>query len=139
MGVFDILGSTATDSLEQVLAMTQDRNKVLADNIANIDTPGYRMRDVDTDSFDAALARALERSHRANPNRSRLVLPEANPKDPSAANADGLRSIVFHDDNDRSIEKLVVELGKNSSRHGQAAELLRTQLKLLRSVISENA
>jgi flagellar basal-body rod protein FlgB len=39
------------------LALRSDRSQLLAENIANADTPGYKARDID---FSAALAQRLE-------------------------------------------------------------------------------
>lgn len=41
--------------LEQFLHLTTDREQVIADNMANVDTPGYHAKDVD---FQSALATA---------------------------------------------------------------------------------
>lgn len=143
MALFDMLGSSATDSLEQVIGFAAKRHEVFAHNLANIDTPGFKMRDLDKARFDKTLAGALKRSMRKNPNISRLDLPsvqevDTSPRSSRPAEAEDLRGIVFHDDNDRSIEKLMVEMTKNASRHAQAASLLRSQINLLRSIISES-
>jgi flagellar basal-body rod protein FlgB len=143
MSLFDLLGSSATDSLEHVIGFAAKRHEVFAHNIANIDTPGFRVRDLDSKKFNQTLARAIERSSRANPNVSRLDLPsvqqlDGSPRAHRPAEAEHLRGIVFHDDNDRSIEKLMVEMTKNADRHARAASLLRSQINLLRSIISEN-
>lgn len=144
MKVFDLLGSRATEASRHVVAFSQDRHQVLADNIANIDTPGYRARDLGVIEFDATLTRAIERSRRANPNISKLRLPtpgEIERRDPSTRTRDAarLRSLVFHDHNDRSAEKLMVSVSKNRIRHDEAVGLLRSQIRILRAVIAENA
>ena len=136
MGLFDFVGSTATDALQESLRLFQDRHRVLADNVANIDTPGYRMKDIDTGAFEGELARAITKSRRANPNASRLEFAPPDPRSPSAQRIAG---IVFHDDNNRSVERLMAEMAKNGSKHAQAASVLRNQVNLLRAVISENA
>jgi flagellar basal-body rod protein FlgB len=136
MGLFDIVGSTATDALQQHLLLAQDRHRVLADNVANIDTPGYRMKDIDIKSFEKTLGKAIERSRKSNPNAARLQMPSLD-EEASASSASKLRGIVFHDDNDRSVEQLMVELQRNASKHSQAANLLRNQMNMLRVVISE--
>ncbi len=45
------------EGLGQALDLYQARHRVLAENVANAETPGYRARDLD---FGAALARAFE-------------------------------------------------------------------------------
>jgi len=46
---------------QMALALRQQRQEILASNIANADTPGYKARDMD---FAAALARAQEATMR---------------------------------------------------------------------------
>ena len=46
-------------------------------------------------------------------------------------------NVLFHDDNDRSIEKQVIEATKNAQRHNLLASLARKQYQLLGAVISE--
>jgi len=48
-----------TPLLKQIAKFTERRQEVLAGNIANIDTPGYRLRDLPTSEFRQALARAV--------------------------------------------------------------------------------
>jgi flagellar basal-body rod protein FlgB len=56
------------DFQAKALVIRADRQRVIASNIANADTPGYASRDV---NFKAALGAALDSSHSA----SRLALP----------------------------------------------------------------
>lgn len=140
MGISNLLGSPATDAAAQVISFTTARQEVIANNVANIDTPGYRMRDLDVGSFNQALSRAMRRSARANPNNIRLALPspeEMDAKGNRRAAAD-FRGIVFHDDNDRSIEQLTTSMVDNFNLQRQAVNVLRSQLRLLRSIIAES-
>jgi hypothetical protein len=49
-----------------------------------------------------------------------------------------LRSLVFHDDNDRSVEKLLTTMAQNALLQSQALGALRSQNSLLQAIISEN-
>jgi flagellar basal-body rod protein FlgB len=138
MSLFNVVGSTATDALQQSIIFAQERHKVLADNIANIDTPGYRMKDMDESRFEKELGDSIQRARRSNPNSARLDL-NASPGEPSTSTADRVSGMVFHDGNNRSVEELMVELSRNVSRHSQAVNILRNQTNLLKSIISGNA
>lgn len=67
--------------LEQFLTMTNKRETVIAANMANIDTPGYRTQDVD---FQQAFAQALGSEDSAQPHvhvrkvRGLLERPDGN-------------------------------------------------------------
>ncbi len=55
--------STTVPILEQVVSFSQARHTVLAGNIANMDTPGYRVRDLSVEDFQSRLREAIETRH----------------------------------------------------------------------------
>jgi flagellar basal-body rod protein FlgB len=57
------------------LQMLGDRQKVIAENVANVSTPGFVPRDVDQDSFAAALQRMAGRS--SGPARTTMIATQA--------------------------------------------------------------
>jgi flagellar basal body rod protein FlgB len=59
VGLFD----GTFDNLEKAMAVATRRQAVLADNIANAKTPGYRAKD-----FDEVLMKAVERQDRPEVN-----------------------------------------------------------------------
>jgi len=95
------------------MTFLSDRQKLVASNIANADTPGYKT--VDTD-FQSELARLA--SH--NPN-------------PAAAEVQGLT--VKNDGNNVSLDREARLLAENAIRFNIASNFLRSQLKLVRSAI----
>ncbi|MFO0946994.1 MAG: flagellar basal body protein [Planctomycetota bacterium] len=139
MGISNFLGSPTTDAAAQVISFTTARQEVIANNIANIDTPGYRMRDLDVGAFNRALSQAMTNAARSNPNNVRLSLPSPEGMDANGTREAGgdFRGIVFHDDNDRSIEQLTTSMVDNFNLQRQAVNVLRSQLRLLRSIIAE--
>jgi flagellar basal-body rod protein FlgB len=145
MSLFDLIGSTSTDAAQHVIAFTRERQKVLADNLANIDTPGYRTRDLSIADFNSALQRAVTGAARDNRGRLAITADQAGQgaaqRSAAAGSSDAakLRGLVFHDGNDRSIEQLVIAMTKNATMQNQAVSMLRTQLRLLRTIISENS
>lgn len=76
-----LLNSTSIPLLERVAAFTERRQEVIAGNIANIDTPDYKMRDLPVADFQAALSQAIHRIRylQADPQRQRLDLPTHSP------------------------------------------------------------
>ena len=52
--------STQIPVLEQVVNFSQARHGVLAGNIANLDTPGYRVRDLSPELFQERLKAAIQ-------------------------------------------------------------------------------
>ena len=58
MSLFD---SSTVPVLQRVVEFTEARHGVLAGNIANLDTPGYKTRDLSPELFTAKLKQAIDR------------------------------------------------------------------------------
>src|SRR6187397_1693930 len=58
-----IFQSSTLPVLEQVVNFTDARHGVLAGNIANLDTPGYKTRDLSPELFQERLKEAIETRH----------------------------------------------------------------------------
>lgn len=54
--------STSLPALEQTAIFTQRRHELLAGNLANLDTPDYRAKDLQVDRFQQALAESIDRA-----------------------------------------------------------------------------
>ena len=89
------------------------RQKLVAANIANADTPGYRTQDID---FQAEFQSAMAGS-------------------PRALAIDGLP--IKNDGNDVSLDRESRLLAENALRFNVATNLLRGQIQLVRSAIKE--
>lgn len=89
------------------------RQKLVASNIANADTPGYRTRDID---FQTEFQRAAG-------------------GDPRVTTVPGLQ--VKNDGNDVSLDRESRLLAENALRFQLASNLMRSQLRLVRSAIDE--
>ena len=141
--------------LEQVVNFTEARHGVLAGNIANMDTPGYRTRDLSSEKFQGRLEQAIE--ERTRPT-SRAPYPGAPASPPSissssatspprhenqrnqiAAISDDFHGMLRHDDNNSSMEEQISEITKNQQVHNMALSLMTAQFRLLRAAITERA
>jgi|SRR6185437_14945411 len=99
--------------LERYMDLLSARQKLVAANIANADTPGYRTKDIDFQAeFQSALGAA-----------------------PRAVDVGGLR--VKNDGNDVSLDRESRLLAENSLRFNVASNLMRQQIQSLRSAIKE--
>ena len=135
--------------LEQVVNFTEARHGVLAGNIANLDTPGYRARDLSPEEFQARLKDAIEDRQRAATSRasSPYPYPEGSVSRTTTARgerelatvSDSIKGMLRHDDNNTSLEEQISEIAKNQSQHNLALSLMTAQLRLLRTAITERA
>ena len=139
-GMFD---SGALPVAERLVHFTSQRHTVLADNIANLSTPYFKPRDLNPESFQAALREAVERRrHTVSPTRRPLPLRDTHQltfrpngitgrPDPTNDN------ILFHDENNRNVDRIMQQLAENTMAHRLGTELVRNQLDMLRLAIRE--
>jgi flagellar basal-body rod protein FlgB len=125
---------TSIPVLEQVVNFSQARHNVLAGNIANMDTPGYQVRDLSPQQFQQMLKEAIDtrQDQRAGPFASH---GDASLRQVGA----NLQGILFHDLSNDSIEHQVAEMSKNQTQHNMALAIMNSQFRLLQSAISERA
>ncbi len=108
------------------------RRDAIADNIANVDTPGYRRQEV---SFETELARELGSSRPALvTTHPRHVQPTASPAGQALQAAQRLVSSRM-DGNDVDIDQEMVLLVETQARYQAAAQALARKFEQLRNVI----
>jgi flagellar basal-body rod protein FlgB len=132
-----LFSATTIPVLEQVANFAQSRHEVLSGNIANIDTPGYRTRDLNTDVFQHKLKAAIEASKK--PGAQNVSLGQDYTGNDITRVRDGLKSMLYHDDTNIGLEQQATELAKNQMVHNLALTVLGSQFQLLGAAISEKA
>ena len=134
--IHSVFQGTTVPVLEQVISFAQARHNVLAGNIANLDTPGYRVRDLSVENFQQRLAEAVEASRQPRPPVTPSVLTNYS-DDEMRHVADSVKTILFHDGSDVGLEQQVTEITKNQMMHNLAVSILSSQFRLLQAVIAE--
>jgi flagellar basal-body rod protein FlgB len=137
----DVVNGNGIPALEKMLAFTESRQKMLAENIANVDTPGYRVKHLDAAKFQTALRQAVDAQKAAGPC-SELELKGTNE---FGVDADGrlkvtpslepAENVLFHDGTNVRIEKQMALMAENAMMHQTATELLRTKFETLLKAI----
>ncbi len=126
-----LLNQSAAATLQRTASFHAARHSVLADNIVNISTPGFKQKDLDVDGFRESLRKRIdERDRTGAADFSQLDAP-AMDRDPR------LGGVVFHDGNDRSAEQLLGDQATNALRHNLSVELLRKQYSTFQMAIRE--
>ncbi|MEM1011357.1 MAG: flagellar basal body protein [Planctomycetota bacterium] len=113
-----LINQSAAGTLVQAASFYARRQHVIADNIVNVSTPGYRQKDLDESSFRSELQRRLDNADRSGAADLSGVAAST----PSTTAPGG---VMFHDGNNRSIEQLMGDQAKNALRHNLSVELLR--------------
>ena len=134
-----VIDSSSIPVLEQVLNFSQARQGVLAGNIANMDTPGYRTRDLSVETFQERLAKAIEVRHQRAQPISPGIADSESPADAMRKVKESASRILFHDESDIRLEEQVTEIAKNQAMHNLALSVMTSQFRLLESAINERA
>jgi flagellar basal-body rod protein FlgB len=101
--------------IEHYMDLLSARQKLVASNIANIDTPGYKTKDLDFQFEFMSLAKGAS---------------------PNVSDAHGL--VVKSDGNNVNLDREARLLSENALRFSFAANLLHSQTQLLRNAIQES-
>ena len=105
-------------------------------NVANLDTPGYRVRDLSVETFQERLREAME-ARRQQQKPASLGYLRPDPDEAMRRVRDSLKSILYHDDSDVGIEQQVLEISKNQYMHNVAISIMASQFRLLQAAIAE--
>ncbi len=120
-------------ALEQAISITQQRHTLIASNVSNLDTPGFRAKDID---FKSAMATALE-------SDSGLNLAKTNSAhiDPGKNYSHGIRTFEEEDGyngiNWVDIDHEMKKLTENKLMYRTAVETLLRKIAILKEVIRE--
>jgi flagellar basal-body rod protein FlgB len=140
---------TTIPLLEKIALFADRRHDALTANVANIDTPNYKRRDLPIEAFQKALREAIaDGRSRADQGVSATDGSLANRSlggDSAAAFPAQLfqaieaksPSLTFQDNNNRSIEHEMLEMTKNSLMQSFAIQLMSTQFGMLQAAIRE--
>jgi flagellar basal-body rod protein FlgB len=113
------LDSVQTDLLQRFLDLASKRQALVTSNIANVDTPGYRTKDID---FRGELQRVLDGG-----------APEAT--EPFVREVPGL--VVRPDGNNVSVDRESLLLSEIQMQFGIAEQVLKSEFKNLHLAITE--
>ncbi len=130
----------AMPALATTLAYNQARLKMIAENIANIHTPGYRAKQLDRQAFQGALRKALD-ARASDPAKSLAVKVDHEVRTNRQGHLDvtpaekPVENVLFHDGTNFSIERQMADLAETGMMHDLATALLRERFEDLRKVI----
>jgi flagellar basal-body rod protein FlgB len=134
------LGNSALPALERSLQFMSARQRLLATNLANAETPGFRPVDVDPRAFQGALREALDEGRLDG--QGRLAFDDSAPVSFTGGDIELepevlADNILFHDGNDRSLERLMQRMTENVYAFRAASQLMRNQFELINTAIRE--
>lgn len=128
-----------TPALTAMLSFTESRNRTIAENVANLGTPGYKARQLDVQAFQKALGQALDRRadapHRRLAFEGREFSVDGSGRVRVTPSARPVESLLFHDGTNVSLEREMSDLAENALAHQTTARLLEGKFEGLRKAI----
>ena len=107
---------SVSQSLEKYMNVLAARQRLVSSNIANVDTPGYRTKDLD---FQTEFNNLVNGTSSA----------------PSSKDVTGLR--IKNDGNNVNLDREARLLAENSIRFSAASNLMKGQIRMIKSAIHE--
>jgi flagellar basal-body rod protein FlgB len=121
MELFDVTFQT----LDLALGAAGKRQEVLANNLANVNTPGYKRLDVD---FDGTLAKAVDAARTGDPSQLDALRPGVATDESVAVRVDG---------NSVDVDQEMAYLAENNIRYNALVQLAQKKMSTLKYVISD--
>ncbi len=121
MELFDV----TFQSLDLALGAAGKRQEVLANNLANVNTPGYKRLDVE---FDGMLAKAVDAARAGDRSQLDALRPGVSTDDQVAVRADG---------NSVDVDQEMAFLAENNIRYNALVQLTQKKIEGLKYVISD--
>src|SRR3954468_9240642 len=125
-----LLNQTNAPVLERMLKFTAARQKLLAENVVNVSTPGYKQKDLSLEKFQGMIQGRVEERHYGSLGATSFDDLEAQLEHPE-------RGMLFHDGSNRSMEQLMSDQAKNALMHNVAVEMLRRQFQTLELALKD--
>ncbi len=136
-----LFNSGSMPVLERMVQFTGQRHAVIADNIANLSTPYYRPKDLSAEKFQKQLRRAVnDRRATAMPRQGELRWQDTREFRFHEGRLDARpetldENIMFHDRNNRDLERIMQDLAENTLAHNAGIEMLKSEFSLLKMAI----
>ena len=123
--------------LERMLSFSEARHRVLAENVANAETPSWRRKDLRVDEFRAQLERAVqEREKRPGRFSMREVDLSGGMERGPFLFRRSHAGMLRHDENNVDMDREMALLGRNGLFHNTVAALLKQKYGSLRTALS---
>jgi flagellar basal-body rod protein FlgB len=113
---------STVDTLQAAMTYHRERHTVLAGNIANLDTPGYRPYDLERRAADDPASMAATHAGHIAPPASRDVV----------TSFDDGGALQGTDGNAVSLERELSKIDANRARYATSSELVSRRLAVLR-------
>ncbi|MCX6547686.1 MAG: flagellar basal body rod protein FlgB [Acidobacteria bacterium] len=136
--MFDLIsGNGMIQTMDRALSLASKRQTLIASNLANLDTPGYRTQDF---SFEAAMKAAAPGHNSPTSLRSTHPLHlQGTPSSSLPPSTDALMPQAERNDgNDVSLDRENILLSRTQSSYQTASTFMQVELRKLYATIRES-
>ena len=145
MMISGLTSAGALPVLEMGIRFAAQRQRILAHNIANLSTPDFRPTEVSPQAFQRLLGDAIDRRRASSGGGASGPLEWREGGQFERDEQGGLRlvpgeptgNVLFHDRNNRDLERMMQALAENVAAYRVATDLLRSQVGSLVGAIRE--
>lgn len=131
-------------ALELTMRFAAQRQRLIAHNIANLDTPNFLQKDVSVPAFQKTLDKAV-RERRVGTGgmhgeldwRESGELKRGRGGELMLSPSTDSGGVLFHDRNNRDVERLMQALSETTSAFRMASDLYRSQRNLIDMAIAQ--
>jgi flagellar basal-body rod protein FlgB len=140
MWIDRLVDCLTTRAAQLAASFAEARQNVLAQNLANIDTPDYHTRVLDPRQFQKSLAAALERSQESKSDRLDLRGDAQVSTTPAGQievrpSVEPAPNILFHDGTNGRLESLIADTHETALYYEMSTNFLRYDYQNLLSAI----
>ncbi len=140
MFLVDIVNRGSIPAMDKMLAFTQARHRMLTENVANVDTPGYKTKHLDARAFQESLREALDERKRTHSATFRIRGSQQFGQDGSgrlwvSPTEEPAENILFHDRTNMRIEKQMAMLAENAMMHQLVTDRIKGKYDSLLTAI----
>jgi len=138
-----VMNADSLPVLERLVQFAGQRHRVIVNNIANLDTPYFRPADVSVEDFQARLGAAIDERRDRHGARGGALEPESSRGVEFRSDRMILKpepigdNILFHDQNDRDLDRTMQDLVENFMTYRMAAQLMRNRMEIVQTAIRE--
>jgi flagellar basal-body rod protein FlgB len=134
-GLKGIANDGFLDRMERAMDVMSKRQQLVASNIGNVDTPGWRSHDLD---FNGALRRAVDEGRQGSMRATdpRHIATGADSRDPAQARP--VRGLALRNDgNDVNIDREMLALAQTRGRFDVTTSVARMRVRQLLAAIED--
>lgn len=151
-----LFGKSSIPVSAEVIRMTEVRHKEIVNNIANMDTPYYKARDINVKEFKGLLDKAIQKRKESHPwhfsmQSGRDVQAKKSPLNYHMTNIGDLKeghvstgfrrmrrqddTLMRHDQNNITPEGEMARLGKNAALHKAFVTLAKDNFAIIETAL----